>query len=344
MEQRDGSMTRIEQTIKVDPKQSAIRLDLFLMDRLLNVTRSRLQGGIKDGHVLVNDQMVKPNYKVRPGDHIVINIPRPLGYGTLQAEPIPIDIRYEDDHLLVLYKPAGLVVHPGVGNYSGTLVNGLLHHYQQIEWPQQESPYRDRPGLVHRIDKNTSGLLVIAKTDDALVHLSKQFHDHTIRREYYAIIWGAPDKSEGTIRVHIGRHPTRRLMHYAYEDGDHGKPAVTHYQVVEDLYYISLVKCQLETGRTHQIRVHFKYLNHPIFSDSRYGGDSILKGTVYTKYKQFVQNCFDILPRQALHAKSLGFIHPKTNKEMFFDTDLPDDMANVLEKWRHYLTHRKRQG
>ncbi len=331
-----------ERIIEVDPKQSSIRIDRFLLDRLLNVTRSRLQQSIKAGHVRVNDLVVKPNYKIRPGDVICIQLQRREGYGQLQAEDLPLDIRYEDDDVIVVYKPAGLVVHPGVSNYSGTLVNALLFHYEQLDWPQQENTYRDRPGLVHRIDKNTSGLLVVAKTEEALLHLSAQFAEHSVKREYLAIIWGAPKEAVGTVDVPIGRHPTKRLLHYAFEDGTQGKRAVTHYEVIEDLYYVSLIRCRLETGRTHQIRVHMKYLGHPIFSDARYGGDKILKGTVFSKYKQFVQNCFQSLPRQALHAKSLGFVHPKTGKEMFFETDLPSDMSQVLDKWRHYLAHRKK--
>ncbi len=340
----DNNMEIEEQLVQVDPKQSPRRIDLFLMDRLVNATRSRVQNSIKQGFIQVNGQQIKPNYKVRPGDLILVKIPRPEGYGVLEPEDIPLDIRYEDDQLLVVYKPAGMVVHPGVGNYSGTLVNGLLYYYKQLDWPQQENTYRDRPGLVHRIDKNTSGLLVVAKTEEALVHLSKQFFDHSVRRIYYAIVWGTPQVPQGRIDVPIGRHPTKRLQHVAFPEADQGKRAVTHYEVVEDLYYISLIKCHLETGRTHQIRVHMKYLGHPIFSDVRYGGDKILKGTVFSKYKQFVHNCFEILPRQALHASSIGFVHPTTGESMYFETDLPEDMSQVLAKWRHYLTHRKRQG
>ncbi len=327
----------------VDPNQTSIRIDKYLFDKLEKISRNRIQSAVKNGYVLVNDKEIKSNYKIRPRDVIVINLPEePRERTQITGEDIPLDIRYEDDDIMIVHKPAGLVVHPGVGNWSGTLVNGLIHYMEnKDDLPVMEGNTPDRPGLVHRIDKNTSGLLVIAKNEHAMTHLSKQFHDHTIDRTYYAIIWGQPDEDSGTIDEYIGRHPRDRVKMSVFRDRDEGRHAVTHYEVVEPMYYVSLIKCKLETGRTHQIRVHMAHLNHPIFNDSMYGGDSVRKGTVFSKYKVFVENTFTLLPRQALHAKSLGFIHPTSGERMEFDSELPEDMVAALDKWRHYVTHQK---
>ena len=329
--------------IVVDKKQSTIRIDKFLMSRIENATRNRIQNACKTGRVRVNGKAIKSNYKIRPLDEIKVYMEHePFAGKGVQPEPIPLDIVYEDDHILVVNKQAGLVVHPGVGNWSGTLVNGLVHYYQSKKLPVMEGNLEDRPGLVHRIDKDTTGLLVIAKTEDAISNLSKQFFDHTIDREYIALVWGDVDQQNGTIEGNIGRHPTHRTNMFVYDDDDEmGKHAVTHYEVLENLYYVTLVKCKLETGRTHQIRVHMKYIGHTLFNDARYGGDKILKGTVFTSYKRFVENTFDLLPRQALHAASLGFIHPVTKEKMHFTADLPEDFAAALEKWRGYTSSRK---
>ncbi|MEL6923233.1 MAG: RluA family pseudouridine synthase [Bacteroidota bacterium] len=329
--------------IVVDPKQSPLRLDKFLLDRIERASRNRIQNAIKSGAVRVDNQQVKPNFKVKPGQVVSVYLPYdPAESHTVKAEPIPLDIRYEDDDIMVVYKPPGLVVHPGVGNPSGTLVNGLLHYFQDNPLPVKEGNANDRPGLVHRIDKETSGLLVIAKNDDAMTHLGKQFFNHTVKREYIALVWGEPDEKEGTIENRIGRNPKYFMKRMVIpEDEPGGKHAITHYKVLEGLYYVSLVSCRLETGRTHQIRVHFRHMGHPLFNDKRYDGDQIRKGTVYTKYRQFVENCFELMPRQALHARSLGFVHPRTGEAMHFETDLPDDFQQVLDKWRNYLQHRK---
>lgn len=327
---------------KVDPGQAAIRIDKFLMAKIEKISRNIIQNAIGKGMILVNDAIIKPSYKVRPGDLIQVFSD---GYDTrdfeVQAEAIDLDIRYEDDDLIVIYKPPGLVVHPGVSNWSGTLVNGLVHYLENKNLPVMEGNEPDRPGLVHRIDKDTSGLMVVAKNEKAMGGLASQFYDHSINREYIAIVWGVPDPVQGTIDGNIGRHPKDRLKQFVFEEGEAGKKAITHYEVLEDLYYVSLVKCKLETGRTHQIRVHMAWKSHPLFNDTRYGGDKIHKGTIFTRYRQFVNNCFDLLPRHALHARSLGFIHPVTGKEMLFQTELPDDMQQVMEKWRHYVTHQK---
>ena len=328
--------------IKVDPGQAKLRLDKYLFSRMEKVSRNIIQNGIAEGMVLVNGEEVKSNYKVRPDDIITVYS---SGFNPedfeLKAEDIPLDIRYEDDYLMVIYKPAGLVVHPGVGNRSGTLVNGLLHYISQKELPVMEGNEPDRPCLVHRIDKDTSGLMVVAKSEKAMTGLAKQFFDHSIDREYQALVWGAPEPESGTIDAHLGRHLTDRLKQAVFPDGKHGKHAVTHYDVLEDLYYVSLVRCKLETGRTHQIRVHFAHKGHPLFNDSKYGGDKIMKGTVFTRYKQFVQNCFELISRHALHAKSIGFTHPITGERMHFESEFPDDLQAVLDKWRHYVKQQK---
>ncbi|WP_462254134.1 RluA family pseudouridine synthase [Ekhidna sp.] len=322
--------------IKVDAGQDLLRIDKFLMDRLPNVTRNKVQAGIKEGFVKVNGNDVKPNYKVHPLDEISVMLPEPPRDEELVPEDIPLDIVFEDEHLLIVNKPAGMVVHPAYQNWSGTLVNALAFHFKNL--PEMKGN-DGRPGLVHRIDKDTSGLLVIAKTEKAMTGLAKQFFDHSIERTYYALVWGVPEDEKGTINVNVGRSLKDRRITMAFPDGDFGRHAITHYELLEDLRYVSLVKCNLETGRTHQIRAHMRYVGHPLFNDATYGGSEIVKGTVFTKYKQFVQNCFKMLPRQALHAKTLGFIHPISKKEVFVDSELPDDFSSVLEKWKTYIDH-----
>lgn len=330
------------QRILCDKNQTSVRIDKFLMDRLERVSRTRIQNAISIGCVLVNDKPIKASYKIRPGDEISLVLPsNPDEIESVTPEPIPLNIVYEDEHLMVINKPAGLVVHPGVGNTSGTLVNGLLYHFQNHQLPIMQGNSMDRPGLVHRIDKDTSGLLLIAKNDYAMTHLSKQFYDHTIDREYIALVWGNIEEDSGTITGNIGRHERDRMQMTVYPDGSQGKHAVTHFEVIERMYYVTLIKCKLETGRTHQIRVHMKYIGHTLFNDARYHGDRILKGTVYTKFKQFVDNCFNMLPRHALHARSLGFIHPVSEKYMYFENELPEDLSSVIIKWRDYVAARK---
>ena len=316
--------------------QVPLRVDKFLMNFIENATRNKLQQAAKAGNILVNDVAVKSNHKVKPKDVVRIVLAHPPHENLLVAEDIPIDIVYEDDTLMVVNKPAGMVVHPGHGNYSGTLVNGLIHHVENLPTNSNE-----RPGLVHRIDKDTSGLLVVAKTEFAMAHLSKQFFDRTTNRKYLALVWGNMEDDEGTIEGNIGRSFKNRLQMDVFREGDYGKHAVTHYKVVERFTYVTLVECKLETGRTHQIRAHFKYIGHTLFNDERYGGDDILKGTTFTKYKQFVENCFKVLPRQALHAKTLGFRHPITKEMMQFDCDIPKDITDCLEKWKTYTLNSK---
>lgn len=320
--------------IQADPKQSLVRIDKFLMDRLPNVTRTKIQGGIHEGFVKVNEKSIKPNYRVHPNDVITVAFPEPPRDTEVVPENIPLDIVFEDQHLLIINKPAGMVVHPAYQNWSGTVVNALAYHFQQLpEMPGNTG----RPGLVHRIDKDTSGLLVIAKDEITLTGLAKQFFDHSIERRYWALVWGVPDSEEGTINVNVGRSLKDRRLTVAFPEGDHGRHAITHYKVLKDLRYVSLVECKLETGRTHQIRAHMKYIGHTLFNDAMYGGDQVLKGTTFSKYKQFVENCFKIIPRQALHAKTLGFIHPVTKQQMQFDSELPADMLEVIEKWENYV-------
>lgn len=311
--------------------QEPLRVDKFLMNFVENATRNKIQQAARNGNVWVNDVIVKPNYKVKAGDEVRVLFEHPPHEYLLVPENIPLDITYEDDALLVVNKPAGMVVHPGHGNYSGTLINALIFHFDNLP-----SNGNERPGLVHRIDKDTSGLLVIAKTESAMTHLAKQFFDKTSDREYIALVWGNVEADEGTIEGNIGRNPKNRLQMTVFPDGDEGKEAVTHYKVLERFGYVTLVSCKLETGRTHQIRVHMKYIGHTLFNDERYGGDKILKGTTFTKYKQFVENAFQTLPRQALHAKTLGFEHPVTGKYMRFDSELPEDMQKGIDKWRKY--------
>lgn len=335
--QEDGEDVLFEHhRITADPGQALLRIDKFLMDRLPNATRTKIQDGIHNGFVKVNDKIVKPNYKIHPSDVVTISLPKPPRDTEVIPENIPLDIVYEDNHLLVINKPAGMVVHPAYQNWTGTLVNALAYHFQNL--PQM--PGNDgRPGLVHRIDKDTSGLLVIAKTESAITALAKQFFDHSIERTYHAIVWGIPDPPEGTVNVHVGRSLKDRRVTTAFPEGDFGRHAITHYRLLQDLRYVSLVECRLETGRTHQIRAHMKHIGHPLFNDVMYGGDTISKGTIFTKYKQFVENCFKILPRQALHARTLGFIHPHTNEMMRFEADLPQDMKEVIAKWEHYVKY-----
>ena len=314
--------------------QEPLRVDKFLMNFIENATRNKIQQAVKAGNVLVNEAVVKSNYKVKANDVVRVVLAHPPHENLLVAEDIPIDIIYEDESVIVVNKAAGMVVHPGHGDYSGTLVNGLIHHFENL--PKNTS---DRPGLVHRIDKDTSGLLVVAKTEFAMANLASQFYNRTTERLYLALVWGSVEEDEGTITGNIGRSFKNRLQMDVFPDGEYGNHPIPHHKVLERFSYVTLVECKLETGRTHQIRAHFKYLGHPLFNDERYGGNRILKGTTYTKYKQFVDNCFKILPRQALHAKTLGFEHPDSKEKLFFNSELPDDMKNCLEKWRKYSVH-----
>jgi 23S rRNA pseudouridine1911/1915/1917 synthase len=322
---------------KIDPGQSLLRIDKYLFARIENVSRTRIQAAASAGNILVNNIPVKPNYRVKPNDVIQVLLPNPPREIELIPENIPVNIIYEDDDVVVVNKEPGMVVHPAYGNFTGTLVNALMWHFRDLPLFKTGEL---RPGLVHRIDKNTSGILVIAKNEFALNRLSKQFYERSTERKYIALVWGVPDPMEGTIKGYVGRNIRDRKIMQVFPDGSHGKHAITHYKVIEDLGYISMVECKLETGRTHQIRVHFSYIKHPVFNDEEYGGDKILKGTTFTKYQQFVRNCFKILPRQALHAKSLAFNHPVSGKRLFFDSELPSDMQQVLEKWRNYISGR----
>ena len=319
-----------------DKGQEPLRVDKYLMNRIENATRNKIQNAAKAGSIFVNDKAVKSNYKVKGGDVVRVLFGHPPHENLLVPEDIPIEIVYEDDTVVVINKAAGMVVHPGHGNYSGTLINALLFHFDNLPNNADE-----RPGLVHRIDKDTSGLLVIAKTEQALTHLSKQFFDKSSERKYLALVWGSPKVEEGTVEGHIGRHPKNRLQMMVFPEGEAGKPAITHYKVLERFGYVTLLECQLETGRTHQIRAHMKHIGHTLFNDERYGGNAILKGTHFSKYKQFVENCFKLIPRQALHAKTLGFEHPKTGQWMQFDSEIPQDLAQTLGKWRNYAQHKQ---
>lgn len=318
-----------------DKGQEPFRIDKFLMNRIEGATRNKLQQAINTGLVLVNGKEVKQNYKIKPLDQIIVYSDLHPESTEVLPENIPLNIVHEDEDIIIINKPAGLVVHPGSGNYHGTLLNGIAYHLQQQN-PSVSEQSLPRFGLVHRIDKNTSGLLVLAKTDKAMRQLAKQFYDHTVKRQYLALVWGNFEEEEGTIVAHVGRNLRFRKLFEAYPEGDHGKEAITHYKVVERFNYVTLVQCVLETGRTHQIRVHMKHIGHPLFNDDFYGGDKIVKGTIFSKYKQFVDNCFAVCPRQALHAKTLGFVHPSTGKEVFFESELPDDMSRVIAKWREY--------
>lgn len=325
--------------IKVDKGQEPLRIDKFLQNRIENATRNKIQKAIDVGHVLVNEKQVKSNYKVKPGDQIIAYSDTDPESYDIVPEELPLDIVYEDDDVLVINKPAGLVVHPGCGNPNGTLVNGIAH-YLKLQQPDLDENSLPRFGMVHRIDKNTSGLLLLAKSDKAAKDLADQFFDHTVDRQYIALVWGNFEEDEGTITGHVGRHQRFRKIMDVYPDGDYGKEAVTHYRVLERMNYVSLVECQLETGRTHQIRVHMQHIGHSLFNDDTYGGDRIVKGTIFAKYKQFVENCFNICPRHALHAQTLGFTHPRTRQRMLFTSELPADMAQLIAKWRNYIGHK----
>ena len=317
----------------VDKGQSLLRVDKFLMHRIENASRNRIQNAIEQGNVLVNEKIIKSSYKVKPLDVISVVLPHPPRDTEVYPEDIQINIVYEDDDVLVVNKDAGMVVHPGYNNYTGTLVNALVFHFQQLP---TLSGNDGRPGLVHRIDKDTSGLLLISKNERSMTYLARQFFDHSITRKYIALVWGDLEQ-DGTVTGYIGRSAADRRVMAIYDDPEKGKWSVTHYKVLERLNYVTLIECQLETGRTHQIRAHMKHIGHPLFSDATYGGDKILKGTVFNKYKQFVENCFEIMPRQALHAATLGFVHPSAKKYMNFEAPLPQDFVAVLEKWRKYL-------
>ena len=323
-------------SFQVDKGQAPLRIDKYLMNFVENATRTKIQAAAKNGSIKVNGIVVKSNYKVKPLDEIKVLFEYPPHENLLIAENIDLDIIYEDDDLVVINKPAGMVVHPGHGNYSGTLINALIYHFENL--PTNSS---NRPGLVHRLDKDTSGLLVVAKNDEAMVHLSNQFAEKTSKREYTAMVWGNLKEDSGKIDNYIGRNPKNRLQNIVLDEDnvENGKRAITNYEVLSRMNYVNLVKCTLETGRTHQIRVHMKHIGHTLFNDERYGGDSILKGTTFTKYKQFVENCFKLLPRQALHAKTLGFVHPKTGDFIEFDSELPEDFKSCIEKWENYTAN-----
>lgn len=321
-----------------DKGQGLLRVDKFLMARMESTSRNKIQSAAKAGNIFVNDQQVKSNYKIKPNDVVSIVLAFPPREIEILPENIPLTIMYEDEDILIINKPAGMVVHPGHGNYTGTLVNALIYHFKDL--PRQNGE-DIKPGLVHRIDKNTSGILLIAKSELAQSRLAKAFFDRKVDRLYHALVWGNLKDDEGTITGHIGRSLKNRQVMDVFPDGEYGKSAVTHYRVLERFGYVTLVECKLETGRTHQIRAHFRFIGHPLFNDESYGGNKILKGTTFTKYKQFVQNCFKICPRQTLHAKTLAFHHPITGKQMFFDSDIASDMQQLIDKWRHYATHKE---
>jgi 23S rRNA pseudouridine1911/1915/1917 synthase len=321
-----------------DPKQSVLRIDKFLMDKIENATRSKIQEAAKEGRIFVNGIAVKQNYKVKPHDEISIVMNQPPREIEILAEDIPLDIVYEDDDVIIVNKKAGMVVHPAYGNFDGTLVNALTFHFKNL--PNQ-SNHGFRPGLIHRLDKNTSGIMAIAKTDHAMTHIAKQFFDRTTYRRYYALVWGSFKENEGTVTGNIGRSLKNRKVMDVFPEGDFGKHAVTHYKVLYSYDYVTLVECRLETGRTHQIRAHMKHIGHPLFGDVEYGGNKILRGTRFTKYRQFVDNCFKLMPNQSLHAKELGFNHPKTEEWTQFNSELPDYFQELLDRWENYLTNRK---
>jgi len=323
--------------LQVDKGQEPLRIDKFLTSRIEGASRNKLQQAMNLGMVQVNGQPIKANYKIKPLDQIIVYSDISPEQTTITPEPIELSIFYEDKDVMIINKPAGMVVHPGSGNYTGTLLNGVAWYLQQ-HFPGISEETLPRFGMVHRIDKNTSGLLVLAKSDLAMRQLAKQFFDHTVKREYVALVWGDVPENKGTIRAHVGRHLRFRKLFEAYPDGDHGKEAITHYEVLERFGYTTLIRCKLETGRTHQIRVHMKHLGHPLFNDDFYGGDKIVKGTVYARYKQFVDNCFSICQRQALHARTLGFVHPSTGQTVDFECPIPTDMEEVIQKWRSYST------
>jgi 23S rRNA pseudouridine1911/1915/1917 synthase len=324
--------------IKVDLGQEIIRIDKFLIDRLPNTSRNKIQSSAKNGNIRVNGIPVKSNYKVKPRDEIAIVLPYPVREIELIPEDIPLEIIFEDESLIVVNKPANMVVHPGYGNYRGTLVNALVYHFNSL--PKIPNDYYGRPGLVHRIDKHTTGLLIIAKTEHALTHLAKQFFERTIQRKYLALVWGDV-KHDGTVVGNVGRSPKNRKIMTVFDDSSQGKHAVTHYKLLENFGLVSLIECKLETGRTHQIRVHMKHLGHPLFNDLEYGGNSILKGTISTNYKKFIENCFELIPGQALHAATLGFIHPVSKEFLQFESKIPEGFAKILDKWSSYTLNAK---
>lgn len=337
LQEPDGPEELYERlSLKIDKGQEPLRIDKFLVSRIENATRNKVQKGIEAGRVLVNNKQVQANYKIKPGDDIVVYSDKEVQGEEIIPENLPLNIAFEDNDILIINKPAGMVVHPGSGNYTGTLINGVAWYLTQQNKAINEDTL-PRFGMVHRIDKNTSGLMVLAKTDKAVASLAKQFFDHTVHRRYMALVWGDVQQDTGTIVAHIGRNIRLRKLFAAYPDGEHGKEAITHYTVLERFGYVTLVECRLETGRTHQIRVHMQHIGHPLFNDDTYGGDRIVKGTVFAKYKQFVDNCFAICARQALHAKTIGFLHPTTRKEVLFDSELASDIKAVIEKWRVYV-------
>lgn len=332
----EGSETELYEHHRIiaDRGQGLLRIDKFLMSRIENASRNKIQQAAKAGNILVNDKPVKQNYRIKPHDIVSVVMTHPPRINEIIPQNIAIDITYEDDHIIVINKEAGMVVHPGHGNWDGTLVNALLWHFQHTGHKEIT------PLLVHRIDKDTSGIILVAKTEEAQTRLARNFFDHTIDRTYQALVWGVPKENEGTVIGNIGRNLSNRLIMGVFPEGDHGKHAITHYKVLRNLGYISHIECKLETGRTHQIRAHLKHIGHPLFNDERYGGNKILKGTTSGVYKKFVEDCFRILPRQALHAKSLGFIHPVTRKEMYFDSILPNDMTSVISQWDEFIRNR----
>jgi 23S rRNA pseudouridine1911/1915/1917 synthase len=337
----DGAEVLYERmNLVVDKGQEPMRLDKFLVARIEGASRNKVQQAIESGRVLINGKQVQANHKIKSGQEIIVYSDKEVQGEEIIPEKMPLSIVFEDEDILIINKPVGLVVHPASGNPSGTLINGVAYYLQQQN-SDISAETLPRFGLVHRIDKNTSGLMVLAKTEKAAASLAREFFDHTIHRHYIALVWGDVEQDSGTIRAHIGRHQRFRKIFDAYPDGDYGKDAVTHYKVLERLGYVTIIQCELETGRTHQIRVHMKHIGHPLFNDELYGGDRIVKGTVFTKYKQFVDNCFALCPRHALHAKTIGFIHPRTRKEVQFDSEIPADMQAVMEKWRGYAKNRK---
>jgi 23S rRNA pseudouridine1911/1915/1917 synthase len=326
---------------KSDPGQEIIRIDKFLLDRLPGTSRNKIQVAAKNGNILVGGNTVKQNYKIKPHDEVSVVFPYPVREIELIAQDIPLEIAYEDASLVIVNKPSNMVVHPGYGNYTGTMVNALVFHFDNL--PSRIEDYFGRPGLVHRLDKNTTGLMVVAKTETALSLLAKQFFDRTTERRYHALVWGNV-KEDGTVTGHIGRSLKNRKVMAIFPDGEHGKHAVTHYSVIERFGLVTLVECRLETGRTHQIRAHMKHIGHPLFNDNEYGGDSIVRGTITSKYKKFIQNCFDLIPGQALHAKTLGFEHPVSKEYLRFNSQLPQGFETILEKWRNYALHEEEEG
>lgn len=340
-ENQEGSEELYERmSLVVDRGQEPMRLDKFLVARIENASRNKVQQSIESGRVLINGKQVQSNHKIKPGEEIVVYSDKEVQGEDIIPQQMPLNIEYEDDDILIINKPVGLVVHPASGNPDGTLINGVAYHLLQQN-KDLNTDVLPRFGLVHRIDKNTSGLMVLAKTEKAVSSLAKEFFDHTIQRQYVALVWGDVAEESGTVNAHIGRHQRFRKIFDAYPDGEYGKEAITHYKVLERLGYVTVVQCQLETGRTHQIRVHMKHIGHPLFSDELYGGDRIVKGTVFTKYKQFVDNCFAICPRHALHARTIGFIHPRTRQPIQFESQIPQDMQQLIDKWRNYVKVKK---